>query len=80
MVKSRDIVVENKLYEYRVLARLSQAKLGEIIGVSRQTVNSIEKNKYIPSLPGTLSLAEFFDVSVEDIFCLKGEDNNDADD
>lgn len=80
MVKSRDIVVENKLYEYRVLARLSQAKLGEIIGVSRQTINSIEKNKYIPSLPVALSLAEFFDVSVEDIFCLKGEDNNDADD
>lgn len=80
MVKSRDIAVENKLYEYRVLARLSQAKLGEIIGVSRQTINSIEKNKYIPSLPVALSLAEFFDVSVEDIFCLKGEDNNDADD
>lgn len=80
MVKSRDIVVENKLYEYRVLARLSQAKLGEIIGVSRQTINSIEKNKYIPSLPVALSLAEFFDVSVEDIFCLKGENNNDADD
>lgn len=68
MVKSRDIVVENKLYEYGVLARLSQAKLGEIIGVSRQTINSIEKNKYISSLPVALSLAEFFDVSVEDIF------------
>lgn len=80
MVKSRDTVVENKLYEYRVLARLSQAKLGEIIGVSRQTINSIEKNKYIPSLPVALSLAKFFDISVEDIFCLKGEDNNDADD
>lgn len=80
MVKSRDIVVENKLYEYRVLARLSQAKLGEIIGVSRQTINSIEKNKYIPSLPVALSLAKFFDTNVEDIFCLKGEDNNDTDD
>ena len=48
MTRRSTIEVENKLYEYRVLARMSQAKLGEVVGVSRQTINSIEKNKYIP--------------------------------
>lgn len=74
MPRSKTIAIENRLYEYRVLAKLSQAKLGEIIGVSRQTINSIEKGKYIPSLPVALSLAKFFNVNVEDIFQLKGDD------
>ncbi len=70
MTSNKDVVV-NKLYEYRVLAKLSQEKLGELIGVSRQTINSIEKSKYIPSLPVALKLASFFKVKVEDIFQLK---------
>lgn len=74
MARGRTIEVENKLYEYRVLARMSQAKLGEVVGVSRQTINSIEKNKYIPSLPVALSLAKYFDVRVEEIFKIKGDD------
>ena len=74
MTRRSTIEVENKWYEYRVLARMSQAKLGEVIGVSRQTINSIEKNKYIPSLPLALSLAKYFDVRVEEIFKIKGDD------
>lgn len=74
MTRRSTIEVENKLYEYRVLARMSQAELGEVIGVSRQTINSIEKNKYIPSLPVALSLAKYFDVRVEEIFKIKGDD------
>ncbi|MBD5070002.1 MAG: helix-turn-helix transcriptional regulator [Lactobacillus sp.] len=70
MTSNKDVVV-NKLYEYRVLAKLSQEKLGELIGVSRQTINSIEKSKYIPSLLVTLKLASFFKVKVEDIFQLE---------
>ena len=70
MTSNKDVVV-NKLYEYRVLAKLSQEKLGELIGVSRQTINSIEKSKYIPSLLVALKLASFFKVKVEDIFQLK---------
>ncbi|RAN52895.1 helix-turn-helix transcriptional regulator [Dolosigranulum pigrum] len=74
MTRRSTIEVENKLYEYRVLARMSQEKLGEVVGVSRQTINSIEKNKYIPSLPVALSLAKYFDVRVEEIFKIKGDD------
>ena len=38
------------------------------MGVSRQTINSIETGRYIPSLPLALALGRFFDVSVEEIF------------
>lgn len=46
--------------------------------MSRQTINSIEKNKYIPSLPVALNLAKYFGVKVEDIFQLMGDDDYDG--
>ena len=47
---------------------LSQQQLGEAMGVSRQTINSIEKERYTPSLPLAIALARYFDRSVEEIF------------
>jgi putative transcriptional regulator len=38
------------------------------MGVSRQTINSIEKERYTPSLPLAMALARFFETSVEDVF------------
>ena len=79
MLKSNneDTEIENKLYEYRVLAKMSQEKLGKQVGVSRQTINSIENSRYIPSLPVVLKLEKFFNVIVEDIFYLKGDNRYD---
>ena len=45
---------------------LTQAQLGVALGVSRQSINSIEKGKYDPSLP--LAIARYFETSVEEIF------------
>ena len=49
---------------------LSQAGLGAALGVSRQTINSIEVGKYDPSLPLAIRIARYFDRAVEDVFHL----------
>lgn len=52
----------------------SQGDLAAALGVSRQTVNSIENGRYLPSLPLALTLARTFDLHVEDIFIPDEED------
>jgi putative transcriptional regulator len=54
--------------ERRATAKLSQAELAEAIGVSRQTVNSIETGRYLPSLPLAIVLARYFRTTVEELF------------
>lgn len=63
--------MKNKVKQLREEAELSQAKLGEELGVSRQTINSIEKGRYDPSLSLALKLAKFFEKNVEEIFQLE---------
>lgn len=66
MVKSTRIT--NRITELRKAADISQAELGEHIGVSRQTVNAIEAGKYSPSLEAAFKIARFFGVSLEGVF------------
>ena len=66
--------MRNNLPERRRTAGLSQARLGEVLGVSRQTVNAIEREKYDPSLPLAFALAEVFGVRIEDIFTPDGKE------
>lgn len=47
---------------------LSQSALGEALGVSRQTINSIETGKYDPSLPLAFTIARYFGRTIEEIF------------
>ncbi len=60
--------MKNRVRELRSAAGLSQEGLGEALGVSRQTVNSIENGRYLPSLPLAIAAARFFDTTVEDLF------------
>jgi len=53
---------------------MTQAVLGESLGVSRQTINSIEAARYLPSLPLALRMARLFGVGVHDIFELEQGD------
>ena len=69
--------IENKVYEYRVLKRLSQKELADAVGVSKQTIYVMEKNNYSPSLILAFRIADFFNVDVNDIFTyVKGSDQN----
>ena len=60
--------LKNKLKEYRQESGFSQDKLAEKLGVSRQTIISIEKGRYNPSLPLAMILAELFETTVEKLF------------
>lgn len=64
----------NKLKVLRAEHSLSQEDLARIIGVSRQTINALEKGKYVPSTVLSLKIARHFNVAVEHIFQLDEND------
>ena len=66
--------MKNQVRELRTARGLSQGELAAALEVSRQTINSIEQERYTPSLPLALALARFFETNVEAIF------DGDADD
>ena len=63
--------MKNSLKVERAKKDLTQEELGNLIGVSRQTINSIEKGRYTPSTVLALKLAKIFDTPVEEIFKLE---------
>jgi putative transcriptional regulator len=60
--------MRNRVRELRAALGLSQGELAAALDVSRQTINSIETERYTPSLPLALALARYFDRPVEEIF------------
>lgn len=60
--------MNNELPEYRSDAGLSQEALAAAVGVSRQTINAIERDRYDPSLELAFTLAAYFDCRIEDLF------------
>jgi putative transcriptional regulator len=60
--------MRNEVRAMRAARGISQAELGQALGVSRQTINSIEAGRYLPSLPLALALGRFFGAAVEEIF------------
>ena len=63
-----EIPVKNKLKILRAERDLTQTALGELVRVSRQTINAIERGKYNPSLPLAFDLADVFNLKIEEIF------------
>lgn len=66
--------MKNTLKVQRAILDLTQEDLAKAIGVSRQTINSIEKNRYVPSTVLALKLAAVFKISVNDFFTLEEGD------
>jgi putative transcriptional regulator len=66
--------MKNKIKIERAIHDLTQAVLAEKIGVSRQTINAMEKNKYVPSTVLALKIARLFNKPVEDIFILEDDE------
>jgi putative transcriptional regulator len=60
--------MRNLIRELRNDRGLSQRQLAEAMGVSRQTINSIEQERYTPSLPLAIALARYFGSTVEEVF------------
>jgi putative transcriptional regulator len=69
-MSAKQVVVKNNVYMLRSARGLTQEALAEAVGVTRQTVISIEKGNYTPSILLALNIAAFFNVAVEDVFSL----------
>ena len=63
--------MKNRVREFRKKQELTQDELADLIGVSRQTINAIEKDKFDPSLPTAFKLSKLFKTSIEELFIFK---------
>ncbi|HIV87008.1 MAG TPA: helix-turn-helix transcriptional regulator [Candidatus Pygmaiobacter gallistercoris] len=68
----------NRLREQRARLGLNQQQLGQLVGASRQTISLIERGDYHPSVLLALRIARVFDLPLEEIFFLEGEDGNET--
>jgi putative transcriptional regulator len=68
--------MKNQLAELRSKRGWSQGDLADRLGVSRQTVNALERGKYDPSLPLAFKIAKLFDRPIEEIFDPNGDEGS----
>ena len=66
--------MKNNLKVERAIKNITQAQLAQMIGVSRQTINAMELNKYVPSTVLALKISNIFEKNVNEIFFLDTED------
>jgi putative transcriptional regulator len=66
--------MKNNIRVERAIKNITQDELAKLIEVSRQTINAMEANKYVPSTVLSLKIAKVFDKKVEDIFSLDEND------
>jgi putative transcriptional regulator len=65
--------IRNRVKELREARGWTQQQLADAVGVSRQSINSVERNRYIPSLELALRFGRLFAVATDDIFRLEGK-------
>lgn len=66
--------MKNRIKVERAEKNITQHELAEAVGVSRQTINAIEKGRFLPSTPLALKIARYFSKTVESIFILEETD------
>ena len=59
---------DSKIHIFRATKRMSQQELADLVGVSRQTIIQLERNRYNPSMLLAYSIAKVFNVAIEDLF------------
>lgn len=67
------IEVRNRVKEFRSKRSWTQQQLADAVGVSRQSINSIERERYVPSLPLALTFARVFGCPTDELFTLVGK-------
>ena len=72
-LQAREPLLENRLKDMREAKGWSQGELARRLGVSRQTINAVETDKYDPSLPLALRMAKLFGVAVPELFIDRWE-------
>lgn len=71
MIKKKQTDFESSIHVHRAMKRITQQELADNVGVSRQTIIQLERNRYNPSLLLAHNIAKYFHVSIEDIFSFK---------
>ena len=71
----RGFTMKNNIKVQRAIKDMTQEELARKVGVTRQTINAIEKGKYNPSLDLAFNLARLFDMTIEDLFSYGGEED-----
>ncbi|WP_437348061.1 helix-turn-helix transcriptional regulator [Mammaliicoccus vitulinus] len=70
--------LKNKVYEYRTDRKMTQSELSRLVNVSRQTINSIERYKFNPTLVLAHKLSQVFEVSIDELFIFEDDENIDV--
>ncbi|MHC5228387.1 helix-turn-helix transcriptional regulator [Enterococcus sp. LJL99] len=74
MKKENQSSVDNHIYFYRKRFKISQQELASKVGVSRQTITQLEKNRYNPSLLIAYNIAKIFQMRIEEVFSFINDD------
>ena len=72
-----NVIIKNRIVELRKPIKVTQAELAEAVGVTRQTIVSLEIGRYIASLPLAYRIANFFGKTIEEVFIFEEEKKND---
>ncbi|HRY83026.1 MAG TPA: helix-turn-helix transcriptional regulator [Candidatus Cloacimonadota bacterium] len=67
------MILRNKLKVLRAIKDITQAELATAVGLSRQTINSMEKGVFFPSIVSAMKIAAYFETTVEEIFFFEEE-------
>ena len=67
------MIIKNRIVELRKPIKVTQAELADAVGVTRQTIVSLESGRYIASLPLAYKVARFFGKSIEEVFIFEIE-------
>ena len=73
MAKKNRYSFDSKIHIYRATRRMTQQELADLVGVTRQTIMQLEKNRYNPSMLLAYSIAQVFGVTIEDLFDFREE-------
>lgn len=68
MVGKNKYAFDSKIHVYRATKRMTQQELADLVGVSRQTIMQLERNRYNPSMLLAYNIAKVFNVTIEDLF------------
>ena len=74
LFKTNTLILKNRIKIERAIMNITQQELADKVGVSRQTINSIESNRYIPSTTLAIKLSNLFNKTVNEIFELEEGD------
>ncbi|MCQ2487597.1 MAG: helix-turn-helix transcriptional regulator [Clostridia bacterium] len=66
--------MKNRIEEIRNLKGIKQDELGKMLGVSRQTISSLENGRYNPSITLAYKISKLFDMTIEEVFIFEEEE------